>query len=327
LILPVLLLLAFYFLIPLRQHRLALPVAALAAPSALLLLTLRRLAPGAWRPILSLATGWCLVLAVLLQVAIGLIRLAQLYGGVFDIGVNMSEFSRATVLYAGKAPLATMSFAGAFFLIACVLACALRAPRPGGRGTLLGAAAAAILTVMFAVEQSRTPYSGEGLARVYNWFAGPDKHAAAPDCNPGQSRGPGSTGIVGIHAVLPLRGPRLQSPVRLLLNRPRGDRPLHERAETLQFDPQTRGWTAIGTLADRDIFEANLDRYRIDHLVIASAIGTRGLWPAEYEWVRGRPDAWNCPAIFSNAISGDPGARIAVCRRTNLCGLRGAWPQ
>ncbi|MEQ9366866.1 MAG: hypothetical protein RIF32_21680 [Leptospirales bacterium] len=328
-VVPAALLLAFYVLVPLRQFRLALVVIACCGPALILFEFAearfkQAIAPGVFAR--ALTAG--LLAVVVVQCSITILRFAEIYGDPrpFAILISLNEISRATVTrFLFQDPTAAIGFA----LLAIVVGAFLAGARAayGHRGARLAVYfVAVLLPAWLAAEQRHSTYAGDGLAAAYRAVQAMRGEATGDlrDKNTppmtGADRIQGGIGVVGTNALLPFRGRRpLASPnagrVHLLLNRPGGRFPLHLREESLRFDPASRSWLAIGTLAYREYFDENLNRYDIRTLIVATTIGTGGRWPAEYEWLQTRPAEWQCAREFSNAASGDPGARVAICSR------------
>lgn len=314
-LIPLVLFLAFYFFVPLRQARLALPALACCGPALVLFeIALIKIADQAWRMRATQLLGFLLSGGVLLQCLVTTLRFAEAYGDPrpFAIQIALNEISRSTARILADASMSAGLFLIFVLAIAGLLALSYFISRKS-TGRFAVAICVAILPALLIFEQQYTTYRGEGLAQTYRIVE--RLQSATTDFA-------GNIGVVGTNALLPLRGRRPRAPnsdttghVYLMLNRPNGNLPLHLREESLRYDTESKGWLAIGTLAFEEIFAANLKRYDIQTLIVATTIGTNGRWPAEYEWMQAEAALWKCETEISNAISGDPGARLAICVR------------
>ena len=312
LLVPLILFGAFYLLSPLRQFRLALPAVVLCTPALVFCGPLLDRLPARRRNFCERFARYAFICAVILHCGVTAARFAEVYGdpGLFQIHVDLSEISRATLRNALNQPRHTLLFFSMCAGVTGLVLLAVRITRRTPGRVIVGLFAGLIVPGLAVYEQTTTAYANAGLAQAYRVI---ETESARGET--------GNIGVIGANALLPFRGRRPTKTnsrdVYLLMNRPHGDAPLHKREESLRYDPETKTWLAIGTLAQRDIFERNLQRRNITTTIIATTPGTNGLWPAEYEWLRAATNPrWNCDTEFSNAISGDPGARIAICRRS-----------
>lgn len=270
LILPMLATIGFIFIIPLHQNRLSLPIVLFCAPLALALLNRKY-------------QNTILIGMIVLELACGIMRLAELYHNPLHPRLSATELSAATLqvdlLQAGWFTLLNL-FMAMGLLATGLLLKFLKSGKKNPpilsllrRIALVSLITGCTLLVTFLLQRRNAQMYAHPQYPIGNAYAYVLKYIENTQKAENQAI---TIAIHGSNARFALRGMQLKHKVYYITDWPRDLHALHIRRPELIYIPQDRGWFEIQPEFNQDLWRTRLFQLAPDFLFLVRNAATWG---------------------------------------------------